>query len=104
MIRTWIVLVALLLSPGIAPAATITAADAPLEHIVALVVAAVAPALSRLLTLQATSELLGLPVSSVRDLLSRGVLSTVRPPGSRRIYCRRDEVEQAVDRWTERAS
>ena len=55
-----------------------------------------------LITLQAASRLLGLPETSLRDLAFKGVLSVVRPGGTRRWWLRRDEVIALVDKYTER--
>ena len=37
-----------------------------------------------------------------RDLAARGAISTIRPPGVRRVYIERTELDAALDRWRER--
>lgn len=46
----------------------------------------------------------GLPYATTRDLVLRGHLPAIRPPGSRRIWIRRVDLEEALQKWSERAS
>lgn len=58
--------------------------------------------LSALVSVQAAAELLGLPASTVRDLIHRGHLPFVRPGGSRRLWLRRGDVLAFPDKYAER--
>lgn len=53
----------------------------------------------RLLTAQAAAALLGLPYTTVRDLLLRGTLPRVEVPGLRRLLVDADALERLVERW-----
>jgi hypothetical protein len=46
----------------------------------------------------------GIPATSVRDLVGRGLLPFVRFDGSRRIWIRRTDVQRLIETSTERAS
>jgi hypothetical protein len=58
--------------------------------------------LPRLRTLQAASDETGIPVNSLRDLISRGHLPTVRLPGSRRVWLMESDLAALVLRSRER--
>ena len=47
---------------------------------------------------QAESEY-GLPAALLRDLLARGELAAVRPPGVRRVFIVRADLERKIQRW-----
>ena len=55
-----------------------------------------------LLTLQAASREYGPPYTSLRDLIIRGHLPTVRRGDSRRIWVKRAELEHLIEQSTER--
>jgi hypothetical protein len=57
-----------------------------------------------LLSLQASAAEFGIPSTSLRDLIHRGLLPCVRFDGSKRIWLRRPDIEQLIERSTERAS
>ncbi len=59
-------------------------------------------AVPRLLTLQAASQASGVPVNSLRDLVSRGHLPTVRLPQNRRVFVLADDLAALVLRSRER--
>lgn len=54
-----------------------------------------------LVSLQSAALESGLPVSTLRDLIARGALPVVRPPNMRRVWIRRADLEQAIERWRE---
>lgn len=58
--------------------------------------------LSALVSVQQAAELLGLPPSTVRDLVHHGHLPFLRPGGTRRIWLRRADVLAFPDRYVER--
>lgn len=59
---------------------------------------------TRLITLQQASAELGVPYTSLRDLVIRGVLPSVRLGDSRRIWIKREDIERLIERSTERMS
>jgi len=59
---------------------------------------------ARLLTLQIAAAEYGIPATSFRDLITRGVLPAVRIVGSRRIWLKREDIETLIARSTERSA
>ncbi len=57
----------------------------------------------RLLTLQQAEADSGISIWTLRDLIAKGHLPAVRPPGLRRVWIERRALDQAIERWTERA-
>lgn len=57
--------------------------------------------LPRLSTLQQASAEWGIPYTSLRDLVIRGFLPSVRLGDSRRIWIRREDLETMIQRSTE---
>lgn len=58
---------------------------------------------TKLLSLQTASAEYGPPYTSLRDWVIRGMLPTVRVDGSRRIWIKRTDLEQLIERSTERS-
>lgn len=58
----------------------------------------------KLVTLQQGELEYGPPYSSLRDLVIKGVLPSVRLGASRRIWVRRSDIERLIDESTEAAS
>jgi excisionase family DNA binding protein len=56
-------------------------------------------ATTRLLSLQQAAAELGMSVWTLRDLIGAGELRAVQPPGVRRIYLDRRDVERAIEAW-----
>ena len=54
---------------------------------------------SRLLTVQEAAAELGLPYTTTRDLILRGVLPRVEIPSLRRLYVDRREFERRLEIW-----
>lgn len=59
---------------------------------------------ARLLDLREAEKEYGISIWTLRDLIAKGVLPAVRPPGLRRVYVERRALDQAIERWTERAN
>jgi hypothetical protein len=57
-----------------------------------------------LATIQGLADENGVPPTSIRDLIHRGVLPVVQFPGSRRQWIRRSQWRQLIETSTERAS
>ena len=57
--------------------------------------------LTRLVTLQEASAEYGPPYTSLRDLVIQGHLPSVRLGESRRIWLRREDLEDLIERGTE---
>ena len=55
---------------------------------------------TKLLTLQQASEEFGPPYTSLRDLVIRGLLPSVRLGDTRRIWIRREDLERLIERST----
>lgn len=53
----------------------------------------------RLLTAQQAAALLGLPYTTVRDLLLRGVLPRVEVPGLRRLLVDARQLDRMLESW-----
>ena len=53
----------------------------------------------RLLSLRDASKLLGMSVWTLRDLVASGKLRAVQPPGVRRIWIDRRDIEKAIESW-----
>jgi len=54
---------------------------------------------ARLDDLPAASEYSGIPVSTLRGLIAAGVLPAVRPPGLRRYWVDRRDLDRALEMW-----
>ena len=54
---------------------------------------------ARLLPIRQASEETGLPSALLRDLVKRGELHAIQPPGIRRVFLERRELEAAIGRW-----
>lgn len=57
--------------------------------------------LNRLLTVQQVARETGLSVWTVRGLIADGRLPSVRPPGLRRIFIDRQDLERSITSWRE---
>ncbi len=66
-------------------------------------IATAAPAPKRLLSIQEAADYAGLSAWTVRDLVGDGRLASVRLPGVRRVYIKRDDLERLIEQSTERA-
>lgn len=53
------------------------------------------------MTLQQVSQETGLSLWTVRDLVADGRLPSLRPPGLRRIFIDRQELERVLASWRE---
>lgn len=53
----------------------------------------------RLLTLKQAASELGVSVWTLRDLIGSGKLRAVQPPGIRRIWLDRRDLERAIEAW-----
>ncbi len=60
--------------------------------------------LPRLLSFVQAETETGISRWTWRDLVARGAISAIRPPGLRRVYLAREDIEQALEKWKERAS
>ena len=58
--------------------------------------------LPQLVTLQAASGETGVPYSSLRDFVVRGLLPRVQLGDSRRIWVRREDISRLIERSLER--
>lgn len=58
----------------------------------------------KLLTIAQASLETGLPGNSIRDLIGRGDLPSVRFGTTRRVWLRRSDLDQLIDRSVERVS
>jgi excisionase family DNA binding protein len=54
---------------------------------------------TRLVTLQTAADELGISMWTLRDLVSSRNLKTVQPPGVRRIWIDRRDLDQAIESW-----
>jgi len=54
---------------------------------------------SRLLGLKEAAAELGLSVWTLRDLIGAGRLKAVQPPGVRRIFLDRRDLDRAIEAW-----
>jgi excisionase family DNA binding protein len=59
---------------------------------------------SRLLTLEDAEVEYGIPAWTIRDLIAKGELAEVRPPGLRRRWVRRADLDAAIEAWTSKRS
>ncbi len=55
-----------------------------------------------MLSAKAAAAYLGVPYATLRDWGLRGHLTVVRPPGSRRWWFDRRDLDAAIERWKER--
>jgi excisionase family DNA binding protein len=53
----------------------------------------------RLLSIKQAAKEFGLSVWTVRDLIGSGKLRAVQPPGIRRIWLDRRDMERAIESW-----
>jgi excisionase family DNA binding protein len=56
----------------------------------------------RLLSLKEAEEYSGISIWTLRDLIATGDLPAVRPPGLRRVWVDRKDLDRAIERWKER--
>jgi excisionase family DNA binding protein len=56
----------------------------------------------RLLSAQSAAKYLGIPYTSLRDIVFRGHLPVVRVPDCRRWWFDRRDLDRAVEAWKER--
>jgi hypothetical protein len=54
---------------------------------------------ARLLSLRQAEGEYGIPYAQLRDLAKRGEIAAVEPPGVRRIYLVRADLERKLDAW-----
>ena len=57
---------------------------------------------AKLISVKQAEDETGLPAALLRDLIRRGELEAVQPPGVRRVFVRRDSLEHALTAWTTR--
>jgi excisionase family DNA binding protein len=57
----------------------------------------------RLLSLKEAEQYSGISIWTLRDLIATGDLPAVRPPGLRRVWVDRKDLDRAIERWKERA-
>jgi excisionase family DNA binding protein len=57
----------------------------------------------RLLDLKEAEAYSGISVWTLRELIASGELPTVRPPGLRRIWVERADLDKAIAQWKDRA-
>ena len=53
----------------------------------------------RLVSLRAAAAEVGLSIWTIRDLIGAGKLPTVQPPGVRRIFIDRKDLDRAIEAW-----
>jgi excisionase family DNA binding protein len=58
----------------------------------------------RLLSLPAAADYAGLPYTTLRNAVARGLLPAVRIPGGRGLWIDRRALDQALEAWTERGA
>jgi excisionase family DNA binding protein len=58
-------------------------------------------ATGRLLALPAAADYLGLPYTTLRSAVARGLLPAVRIPGGRGLWIERRALDKALEAWTE---
>lgn len=54
---------------------------------------------ARLLSIRAAATELGVSVWTLRDLIASGHLRSVQPPGVRRIWLDRRDIDRAIEAW-----
>jgi hypothetical protein len=54
---------------------------------------------ARLLSIRHAEAETGLPAALLRDLIHRGVLKGIQPPGIRRMFIDRRDLETAIESW-----
>lgn len=54
---------------------------------------------ARLLSIRDAAAELGVSIWTLRDLIASGKLRAVQPPGVRRIYLDRKDIERAIEAW-----
>ncbi len=55
---------------------------------------------AKLLSIKQAEAETGLPAALIRDLIVRGALQAVTPPGIRRVFVRRDSIDRAIASWS----
>lgn len=55
---------------------------------------------AKLLSIKQAEAETGLPAALIRDLVRRGELDVVIPPGIRRVFLRRESLERAISAWS----
>ncbi len=59
---------------------------------------------ARLISLRDAENEYGIPKDTLRKLIERGELRAIEPPGVRRVFLVREDVEAAIESWTRKAS
>ena len=57
------------------------------------------PPVARLLSIRDAAAELGVSPWTLRDLIASGVLRAVQPPGVRRIWLDRRDIDRAIEAW-----
>lgn len=57
----------------------------------------------RLVTVAAAADALGMPYSTLRNIVARGLIPVIHPPGSRSLWLDRADLEKAIAAWKGRA-
>ena len=57
---------------------------------------------AKLISMRQAEEEYGLPTALIRDLIHRGDLAAVQPPGIRRVFVVRADLERKLDAWQAR--
>ena len=52
-----------------------------------------------LLSLQEAADMSGISIWTLRDLIASGTLRAVKPPGVRRIWIDRRDLDKAIEAW-----
>ena len=55
---------------------------------------------AKLLSVKQAEAESGLPGALIRDLIRRGELDAVQPPGIRRVFIRRESLERVISAWS----
>ena len=55
---------------------------------------------AKLLSIHQAEQETGLPSALIRDLIRRGELEAVQPPGIRRVFVRRESLDRAIASWS----
>lgn len=62
------------------------------------------PEKGRLLTIRAAAVELGMSEWTLRDLIATGAIPVIRPPGVRRLWIDRRDLEHVLTTWREQGS
>lgn len=60
---------------------------------------AIASTPARLLNLRDAAQELGISLWTLRDLVASGKIKAVKPPGVRRIWIDRRDIDKAIEAW-----